>query len=109
MSKVKIITLSILGIIGVITLAFVLELGGLQWKRFFAPKHEDVRREVFKATRSYNEGKIQQLAKYKFEYEKADDSGKMIIKSTIQHMFADFNCKEMPYGLKTFLTEMRGY
>jgi len=106
---IKKVLLGIVRIVVLIAIAFTLELGGLGWKMFFAPKHEAVRRKVFKQTRSYNEGKVQDLAKYKFEYEKADASGKAVIKSTIRHMFADFDFEETPYGLKVFLKEMRGY
>uniref|UniRef100_A0A6M3JE76 Uncharacterized protein n=1 Tax=viral metagenome TaxID=1070528 RepID=A0A6M3JE76_9ZZZZ len=106
---IKKIVIGIICILALIAIAFTLELGGLGWKMFFAPKHEAVRRKVFKQTRSYNEGKMQDLAKYKFEYEKADISGKAVIVSTIRHMFADFQCEDLPAELKTFLKKIRGY
>lgn len=99
----------VLIVLAVLIIPVLLGLYQLGMFSFFAPKFRDAERKVFKQTRSYNEGKIQQLAKYKFEYEKGDTQTKQIIKSTIVHMYADFNCNEMPYGLKTFLTEMRGY
>jgi len=106
---IKKVLLGVVGVVVLIAIAFSLELGGLGWKMFFAPKHEAVRRKVFKQTRSYNEGKIQDLAKYKFEYEKADTANRAVIASTIRHMFADFQCDELPEQLKVFLKEMRGY
>ena len=75
---------------------------------FFDPKYENARRKVFEETKSYNEGKLQQLAKYKIEYERANSDDKLVLKSTIRHMFADYD-GDLPYGLEQFLTEMRGY
>jgi len=106
----KTVIFSILAIIIFIALAFVLELGGLKWKRFFSPRHENVRRDVFEATRSYNQAKIQELAKYKLEYETTQDEGaKMVLANFIRHKFADYNDSKLPYGLKAFLVKIRGY
>lgn len=110
MNRSKIIVLSILGIVGVIALAFVLELGGLQWQKFFGPRREGVKRKVFEATRSYNQGKIQDLAKYKFEYSTTQDEGsKKVLEGVIRHRFADYDARKLPPGLKSFLEEIRGY
>ena len=106
----KYVGVGLLVLIVVVALAFVLELGGLQWKRFFAPKHEAVRREVFEETRSYNEAKMQQLAKYKLEYERSADVGeKEAIASTIRTMFANYDDTRMPHDLAKFLRNIRGY
>lgn len=48
---------------------------------FFAPKVRNVERKIFKETRSYNEGKIQQLAKYRLEYQSADPQTQEVLKS----------------------------
>jgi len=104
------IVLGITGIILLIALAFVLELGGLEWDKFFAPKHEAVRREVFKETRSYNESKLQDLAKFRLQYLEADnEESKLAIASTIKHMFADYDRSKLPTELSAFLYQIRGY
>lgn len=106
----KWVGISLAVLVGLIALAFVLELGGLQWKRFFGPKHEAVRREVFEETRSYNEAKMQQLAKYKLEYERTTDlDEKEALKAAICTMFANYDDTRMPQNLQAFLREMRGY
>jgi hypothetical protein len=92
-----------------IALAFVLELGGLKWERFFAPKHENVRREVFKATRSYNESKTQDLARFMHQHKLADDAERAAIESTIRVMFADYDRNLLPNELADFLHQVRGY
>ncbi len=72
--------------------AFGLEWAGIKWYGFFGPKREAVRREVFKQTRSYNEGKLQELVKAKYEYESAtDDIAKKAIASAIRHSFAEYD------------------
>lgn len=105
---IKVIGLGLLILAGVIALAFALELGGLQWKRFFAPKHEAVRREVFKETRSYNEAKLQELTKYRLEYLRAKDPiEKAALASTIRHAFAEYDESKLPVELKNFLKKIK--
>ena len=100
----------IIVIVLLIVLAFFMELGGLEWNKFFAPKHEAVRREVFKETRSYNEAKLQDLAKYRLQYLEADnEASKSAIASTVKHMFADYDRSKLPTELSTFLYQVRGY
>lgn len=93
-----------IGLVVIILLSF----GGLLYYKFFAPKWEDARREVFEKTRSYNQAKLQELAKYKLEYELAKGGDKKALASVIKHRFADYQGK-LPYGLKQFLKEIRGY
>jgi len=100
---------AVAGIAGVGMFAFGMETLSLKWKRYFAPQHENVKREVFEETKSYNEGKIQQLAKYKLEYERANTADRAALASTIQHMFADMNPDRLPPQLGAFLTKIRGY
>jgi hypothetical protein len=104
LSVAAIVTLSLLALV------FVGGLVGLGYYKFFAPKFEDARREVFENTRSYNQAKVQELAKYKLEYETTQDEGaKKALANVIRHKFADYNDSRLPYGLKTFLKEVRGY
>lgn len=98
---------SILSIILMIGLAFVLEVGGLKWDSYFKPQHENVRRETFEATRSYNEAKLQQLSKYRLEYLRAtDEVEKQAIASTVRHTFANYDKSKLPYELSTFLAQV---
>ncbi len=96
-------------IIGAIVLFCAVSLGGVYWYRFIGPKKEEARRQVFEETRSYNQGKIQQLAKYRAEYVQSDPDGQLVIKQTICHQFADFPIDHLPTELRTFLRAMRGY
>ena len=109
MSKFKITILSILGLILTIALFLGLDYSGMLWNSFIGPKKENVRREIFEKTRSYNEAKLQELAKYKNQYELATEENKIIIEQTIKHMFANYDATKLPYQLKLFLEQRRGY
>lgn len=96
------------GILLFIVVMFLLELGGLGWSRFFGPKWENVRRKTFEETKSYNEGKEQDLLRYRLEYLRADSlSDKESLASTIRHMFADYDASRLSPELRTFLTTIR--
>lgn len=96
--------------VGLIVLVFVLELAGLGFFKFFEPKREDIRREIFENTKSFVHGKIQQLSKYHNEYRKADDSTRLTLETIIRLEFAEFDeTKIDAVGLRRFLTQIRGY
>lgn len=80
------------GLVLLIVLAFAFNLGGLEWSRFFGPRREAVRRDVFKQTRSYNEGKEQELIRLRRQYLLAkSDEDKAVLASTIRLTFADYD------------------
>jgi hypothetical protein len=82
----------VLSLVLMLSLAFGLEWAGIKWYGYFGPKKEAVRREVFKETRSYNEGKEQELVKLRMEYLLAkDENAKRALASTIRHLFADYD------------------
>jgi len=92
MKTVGYVFLGLLCIFVIASLAFGLEWAGIKWYGFFGPKREAVRREVFKQTRSYNEGKEQELIKLRLEYlREKDENAKKAIASTIRHSFADYD------------------
>jgi hypothetical protein len=106
--KVKYFFIGLLVLICIIALAFTLELGSLSWKRFFAPRHENVKREVFLNTRSYNEAKLQELLKMRKEYLLAkDETEKEVLASTIRHTFAEYDESKLPEDLRRFLYQIK--
>ena len=102
---------TVLAIVCLVLIAgFLLRGWGLVNFKFWAPKYEDAKREVFTHTRSYVEGKIQELAKLKLEYDRSgDETEKEALASTIRHSFAEMNSDHLPYKLKIFLQEIRSY
>lgn len=108
--KLRIAGMSLGGLIGLLALVFCLGLFGLGYYKFFGPKTENVRREIFENTQSYVQGKIQDLAKYKDEYDHGDDKSRESIRQLILARFAEFDeTKIQVEGLKSFLVRMRGY
>ena len=100
-----------LTVIGVILFAIAAKYAQIAWTKHFSPMEQDVQRQVFQETKSYNEGKLQQLAKYRLEYlQSADQDSKDAIASTVRSMFADFDTTNMPdNALKTWILQIRGY
>ena len=100
--------LCVVGVIIIFALVFGGEMLSLKWQKFFAPKHEAVRREVFKETRSYNEAKLQQLSKYRLEYLRStSETEKAALASTIRHTFAEYDESKLPHELKKFLYDIK--
>ena len=94
--------LMVLALLG--SIAFGLEWAGLAWQGYFSPKHEDVRREVFKATRSYNEGKLQELVKYRLEYMRTkDDTERGAIAATVRMAFSEYDESKLTPELCDFV------
>lgn len=101
----------ILAFLGI--LLFVLGLGWLGAGndfllfKFFAPKQEAVRREVFEQSKAYNQGMIQELQNMQFQYEQAQPAHKAALRSIILHRAADFDTEKLPYDLKVFISSLK--
>lgn len=99
-----------------IVIAFFVFILGLTWViqgndfflyKFFAPRQEAVRREVFEQTKSYQQGQIQELQNMQFEYVKASPEHQAALASIILHRAADFPEDKMPADLRTFIRDLR--
>ena len=75
--------------------------------KFFAPRQEAVRRQVFEQTKSYNQGMIQELQNMQFEYVKADPAHQAALRSIILHRAADFDESRLPEDLRAFIKDLR--
>lgn len=103
----RVVFVTVLSIVFLIGLGFTLDYAGLQWFRFIEPQKEDARHEVFKKTRAYNEAKLQELVKLKYEYERADKAGKEAIANVIRHTFAEYDENQLPEELKKFVKKIK--
>lgn len=101
--------MAIIGIIAVVAVIAVLSLGGrllnLKTEQYFAPKEENLRREVYENTASYVGGKKQELSKLMLEYKRAEGEDKDAIAATVRIQFADFDKKKLEVELVDFITE----
>jgi len=103
----KEILATLLAIILLIVLGWGLVVNDFFMTKTFAPKYEQVRREVFEQSKAYNQGMIQELQNMQFEYIKADDNHKQALASIILHRAADFDENKLPYDLKQFIQNLR--
>ncbi len=99
-----------------LALLFTLLSGGLTWivqgndfflYKVFAPAQENVRREVFENTKSYNQGMVQELQNMQFEHVKASDEHKKALASVILQRSADFPEDKMPNDLRVFISDLK--
>ena len=89
---------------------FLFGLYHLGMFKFFAPKFQDVRRDVFENTKSYLHGIQQDLGKYYLEYQTADTDEKEAIRATIQMRFGEVDANKLQSPqLRNFLISTRGY
>lgn len=101
-------------------LGFVVVILGLSWVatgndfflyKYFAPRQEQVRRQVFEQSRSFNQGMIQELENMEFEYEKTTDpNAKQALADIIWHRASGYNLDDpdVPQSLRTFIYKLKG-
>ena len=74
---------------------------------YFGKQYADADREIFKNTVTYNDGVLDDLAKYNFEYEMAeDDVERAAIADLVRNQFANFDKSKIENDdLKEFLED----
>jgi hypothetical protein len=90
-------------IVVVLALSWVFTGNDFFLYKFFAPRQEAVRRQVFEETKSYNQGMIQELENMMVQYSSADKTGKDTICSVVRHRTADFPRDRIPGHLLGFV------
>jgi hypothetical protein len=102
-------------IVGYVVLAAVAILG-ISWVatdnyfflyKYFAPKQEAVRRQVFEQSKAYNQGMIQELQNMQFEYLKTDKAHQAALASIILHRAADYDVDKLPADLRHFIQSLK--
>lgn len=90
---------------------FALGVLGLGWDRFFRPRQENIRREVYEQTKSYVHGATTDLAMYFDQYSRATtDDDREAIRQVVIMRFSSLDATKVDNaGLRKFLTNMRGF
>jgi len=101
------VVLAILGIGVLLGLGWLIQGNDFFMYKYFAPKYEDARRQVFENTKSYNQGMIQELQNMQIEYGKSEPSQQKMIASVILQRTADFPDDRLPEGLREFVQQFR--
>lgn len=110
--KVPVIGLTVFGgllFVVMFGLALVGRWINLQVEGWFQPREANVRREVFENTKSFNEGKEQELAKVYKEYQGANEEAKAGLREYVTHTFADYPVDRLDPALQNFVRLCRGY
>jgi hypothetical protein len=111
MKNVLLGTLLAIGIIvGMTAIGFYSGFIGNIYDATVGKQHMDVERTNFKESKSYVEGMIQDLAKYKRQYDQAQtDSDKKTILNFVNNEFANFDASKIEdSALLNFLNQARG-
>lgn len=93
----------------VLTLALLAGLGlfGLEWKRYFKPRHAEIDRTVFEQTPSFVHGKIQHITRLRGDYERADTAAQReTLKTMIRHEAAVVDLSLLPPDLRNFIQSL---
>lgn len=100
----------ILGIIAAIILAggvmFGLQSLGMVNYAFFGKWGEEIRYDITKESQAYRDGMQRNLSQMKFDYEDADAAGRIGIRESVRHQYAQTDTSEYPAYLQSFLREM---
>jgi len=105
----KAVGIGFAALLGLFALMWIVQGNSFFMYKFWQPKMENVRREVFENTQSYVESKRQDLVKYRLEYMRAKtDEEKAALKFTIVQEFANFDeTKLTSPELRDFLRQMK--
>lgn len=90
-------------------LGFIATGGDLFIYRFWAPKMENAKREVFENTQSYVQGKAEHLTKLRYDYERADDKDgqKSALRSYILTEASTVDNSKLPPDLQRFISKLK--
>lgn len=100
----KVAIYSLLGLVGIGILGFVLTAYDFGMYKFWAPKQENVRREVFTNTQSYVQGKITALSNERLEYQTTTDRAqKDALRNMILTEAAQIQMELLPPELQAFI------
>lgn len=75
-------------------------------KYFGQPLSREIDQKTFMNSQQYVDGSIRDLQRYQMEYLKGDEESKVIIRSGVQHQFANFPIEKVPTHLKPFYSSM---
>jgi hypothetical protein len=104
----KLIMVIIGGILLLFAIMWGLALHNIAFQSVFRPMQENVNRQVFENTKSYNQGMIQELQNMQFEYLRTTDKeGKASMATVILQRAADFPPERLPSDLRSFIENIK--
>jgi hypothetical protein len=103
----KIIGWFIVALVVIIALGWVSDYNDLLNYKFFGPRREAVRREVYEQTKSYRQGSVQRLSTLCAQVGEADLGHKPMLNDVISHEFAEWDLADVPNYLRSCLATAR--
>lgn len=94
----------------VLGITFAIQGADFFMYKFWAPKYEAVKRDVFEQTPSYRQGLIQELQNMQFKYEQASDAEKDALRPIILRRVAAFESNPdnvLPGDLSSFVVKLK--
>lgn len=87
----------------------VLALSGIGWLNYavWGSRYENTRHAIFKESQAYQDGAVKNLARFKLEYEMADDAHKPAIRSIILTEASVVDVSQLPTDLQSFLGRLK--
>lgn len=109
MKVIRTVSWIIFGVLIVFSFTWLVQGNDFFMHKYFAPKYEQTRREVFEQSKAYSQGMIQELQNMQFEYVKSTPEQKATLASIILHRAADFNMDQpqVPAELRHFVEQLR--
>jgi len=87
--------------------AFVLGIGGLSYRRYFAPKHEQIRYDTHKESEAFRDATVRTIRDRRIEYLSLEDElEKAGLRDAILHDAADIKREYIPEDLLDFLDQL---
>lgn len=94
-------------IVTILGLVWVLQGNDFFMYKFFAPKYEEARRQVFENTPSYKWGMLQELQNMQFKYEQATLEQKEALAAIILRRANQYGEERLPADLYAFVKELK--
>ena len=93
--------------ITVYIIGFFITGGNLAIYKFWAPKFEDARREVFEQTQSYVQGKNTYISRLRLQYEAAEGNQKEALRRTILAEAETIDAENLTPTNRSFVGSLR--
>ena len=88
-------------------LAWFSDANDLMRYKFFGPKYEAARREIYEQTKSFRTGSIQRLNSLCTQIEAAEEGRKPMLRAVVVQEFAEWNTGDVPDYLRGCLAMAR--
>ncbi len=107
--KARIAGWTIVVIVGAFALSFTGHAMGLFNLKFWGPKIQEAKREIFEETQSFVHGKITHINRLRLEYESTgSDRRRKALRTMILQESSVLEEENLPLELRAFLSRLRG-